>query len=86
MKNSKSILGVIVVLLSLATFRTDHMIDNECGIQEYERSILGITIELLSERNYKEFENGAECDASSVKLSLISRCYLFGYTIQNESN
>ncbi len=36
----------------IASFRVDHNQCKICGMEEYERSVLGIVIESLSERNY----------------------------------
>lgn len=77
---------VLFILFGLVTSRTDHFVDRECGIQEYERSIYWITIESMSERNYKEYPTTRQCSDSDIRFKLASRCYLlFGCTYRDES-
>ena len=50
----------VILLLSLLLPKTTINICEVCGVQEYERSIFGKTIELISEREVDEFKTHAK--------------------------
>jgi len=86
----RSTIGVIlfavatIILLAVIGFRTDHYIDLQSGLQDYERSILGITIEALSERNYQECQSWNNTRAPERGRVKIASCeLLWGVEILN---
>ena len=80
---------VISFLIVILSFKTNHYFYPDSGDQEYERSILGLVIEPISERNYQEcvqYELGPKA-VGHTKV-LLSTCYLvFGCTAyENRAN
>ena len=78
---------ILTVMLTLAiifgSLRTDWIFYPGTGMQDYERLVLGLVIEPISERNYKEcskFKLGTM--AVGQEEVLISSCYLvFGCVV-----
>lgn len=61
------VLLIILVLGGIFTFNVDWKRCKVCGIQEYERSVFGIVIEAISERNYDELGTSAKWEAKHKK-------------------
>ena len=79
---------LITALIVMGSFRTDWIFYPVTGIQEYKRSVLGLVIGPISERNIEEcvrYELGPKSEGQSKVL--ISRCYLiFGCTVSESPN
>ncbi|MDH3692815.1 MAG: hypothetical protein OEU36_25595 [Gammaproteobacteria bacterium] len=74
---------VLTLVITVGSLRTDWVFYPETGMQEYERSFLGLVIEPMSERNYKECKNIKLGEKAVGKSKvLISSCYLvFGCVV-----
>ena len=66
--------SVISVIVIAGTFRVDHLL-NADGSQDTERSVLGVPIEALSERDYPECPAHAAYAKGRDTPLLLSRCY-----------
>ena len=50
------IASIVGILLAVGVgFRAEHYQCRVCGVQEYERSIFGVPVEFLCEREYDEY-------------------------------
>lgn len=58
----RSILFILAaaVVLAVVGFRVRHRRCTVCGVQEYERSVFGVAVEPLCEREYDEWGSYAE--------------------------
>lgn len=49
------VLFFLILLIFMLSVKTTYRICNICGMQDYERSLFGITLEFISEREVDEF-------------------------------
>ncbi|MEM6580030.1 MAG: hypothetical protein AAF699_02085 [Pseudomonadota bacterium] len=74
------ILAAISALLFLATLtvEVEHRLDLESGSQSYERSIFGMVVESMSERNIRECLNWSNPRPEQSGVVVLSRCTVMG--------
>ena len=68
---------VLTILIVVGSFKTDWVFYPGSGVQDYERSVLGLVIAPISERNVQECDNYQLGPKSLGKRKvIISSCYL----------